>query len=135
MANEYLTFKNVTLFESVLSMLFGLGFVLMPEDVLDMYDVTLSPNGYHVTKLFGAAFILIALVLWFIKDMEKSDLQKNLSISFIVGNGLGAILTLLNILDDDTEANGLEWLNIILYGILAVAFGYLVFIDTDEVTT
>ena len=135
MANEYFTFKNLAVVESIISLLFGLGFVLMPKDVLDMYEVDLSDNGYHVTKLFGAAFILIALVLWFIKDIEKSDLRQNLSVSFIIGNGLGAILSLLNIFDDDTDANGLEWLNVFLYGLMAAGFAYFVFIEADETET
>ena len=135
MANKYLTFKNLAVVESIISLLFGLGFVLMPKDVLDMYDVDLLDSGYHITKLFGAAFILIALVLWFIKDIEKSDLRQNLSISFIIGNGLGAILSLLNIFDDDTDANGLEWLNVFLYALMAAGFAYFAFMEADETGT
>ncbi|OLS19310.1 MAG: hypothetical protein HeimC2_41830 [Candidatus Heimdallarchaeota archaeon LC_2] len=132
MANEYLTFKNTTTITSIISLLFGLGFVLSPKEVLDIYDVPLSEEGYHVTKLFGAAFILIGLVLWFVKDLEPSDLRRNLSISFTVGNGLGAILTIINILDDDTDANGMEWLNVFLYGIIAAGFAYFAFMEKGE---
>ncbi len=132
MANEYLTFKNTTTITSIISLLFGLGFVLSPKEVLDIYDVPLSEEGYHVTKLFGAAFILIGLVLWFVKDLEPSDLRRNLSISFTVGNGLGAILTIINIFDDDTDVNGLEWLNVLLYGIFAGLFAYFAFVETGD---
>jgi drug/metabolite transporter (DMT)-like permease len=132
MANDYLTFKNLTIITSILSWLFGIGFVLIPNNTLDMYDVTLYDEGYHVTKLFGAAFILIGLIAWFIRDLEPSDLRRNLSIGFIVGNGLGAILSIINIFNDDTDANGLEWLNVILYGALAAGFVYFAFFETDE---
>ncbi|MFV2015496.1 MAG: hypothetical protein ACC656_08725, partial [Candidatus Heimdallarchaeota archaeon] len=87
-----MTFKNMTSIASILSLLYGIGFILIPKDVLDLYDVPLSDEGYHVTKLFGAAFILIGLIAWFIRDLEPSDMRRNLSISFVVGNGLGAIL-------------------------------------------
>ena len=132
MTNEYVTFKNLSMISAALTAIFGIGFILMPEDVLDMYDVTLTNDGYHVTKLFGAAFILLALTAWFIKDLEPSDLRNNLSIGFIVGNGLGLIFSILNIFDDDTDANSLEWLNVVLYGILGAGFVYFAFFETEE---
>ena len=132
MANEYITFKNLSIFNAALSALFGIGFVLMPKEVLDMYDAPLTDNGYHITKLFGAAFILTALVVWSIKDLEPSDLRRNLSIGLIVGNGLGAILSIINIFDDDTDANNLEWLNVVLYGIIVAGFVYFTFFETEE---
>jgi drug/metabolite transporter (DMT)-like permease len=132
MANEYVTFKNLSMLSAALTTIFGIGFILMPKDVLDMYDVSLTNEGNHVTKLFGAAFILLALTAWFIKDLEPSDLRNNLSIAFIVGNGLGLILSIINIFDDDTDANGLEWLNVVLYGILGAGFAYFAFFETEE---
>lgn len=132
MTNEYITFKNLASASSIVTWLFGIGLVLFPEDLLDLYDVTLSAEGLHMTKLFGAAFILIGLLAWFIKDLEPSDMRRNLSISFIVGNALGAILMILNIFDDDTEANGMEWLNVLLYLIFVAGFAYIEFIDTDD---
>ncbi|MCE7733699.1 MAG: hypothetical protein GPJ54_02400 [Candidatus Heimdallarchaeota archaeon] len=132
MTNEYITFKNLASATAIVTWLFGVGLALFPEDLLDLYDVTLLPEGLHMTKLFGAAFILIGLLAWFVKDLEPSDMRRNLSISFIVGNSLGAILMILNIFDDDTDANGMEWLNVFLYLIFVAGFVYLEFIDTDD---
>ncbi len=132
MTNEYLTFKNLTLVQTVALTLYGIGFILMPENVLDLYDMSLSDNGDFVTKLWGAAFISTAIIVWSIRDMEFSDMRKNISIGLIVGLAIGAILSVLNQFDDDTNANGLEWLNVLLYGGFAAGYVYFTFIETGE---
>lgn len=132
MTNEYLTFRNLTVVHTVILSLYGIGFFLIPEFLLDLYDLSLSPNGDFITKLLGAAFIWTAIIVWTIRNMEFSDIRKNISIGLIVGFGLSAILSVLNRFDDDTSANGLEWLNVLLYGGFAVGYAYFTFIETGE---
>lgn len=132
MTNEYLTFRNLTGVQTVILSLYGIGFFLIPEFLLDLYDLSLSPNGDFITKLLGAAFIWTAIIVWTIRNMEFSDIRKNISIGLIVGIGLSAILSVLNRFDDDTSANGLEWLNVLLYGGFAVGYAYFTFIETGE---
>lgn len=132
MTNEYLTFRNLTVVQTVILSLYGIGFILIPEFLLDLYDLSLSPNGDFITKLLGAAFIWTAIIVWTIRNMEFSDIRKNISIGLIVGIGLSAILSVLNRFDDDTSANGLEWLNVLLYGGFAVGYAYFTFIETGE---
>lgn len=132
MTNEYLTFRNLTVVHTVILSLYGIGFILIPEFLLDLYDLSLSPNGDFITKLLGAAFIWTAIIVWTIRNMEFSDIRKNISIGLIVGIGLSAILSVLNRFDDDTSANGLEWLNVLLYGGFAVGYAYFTFIETGE---
>ncbi|MFV2013919.1 MAG: hypothetical protein ACC656_00685 [Candidatus Heimdallarchaeota archaeon] len=132
MTNEYLTFKNLTLANAVILLLYGIGFILIPKDTLDFYDVTLSDDGIFIAKLWGAAFIMVAIIAWAIRDMEFSDLRNNISIAFIVGTGLGSILSLLNRFDDNTNANALEWVNVILFAIFAIGYAYFTYIETGE---
>lgn len=132
MTNEYITFKNMALVQAVVLLLFGVGFVLMPGDSLDFYDVSLSNDGNFITKLLGTAFITIGLIAWAIRDMEFSDIRKNIGIGLIVGNGIGTILSLIDIFDDNTNANALEWLNVFLYGIFTVGYAYFTFVETGE---
>lgn len=132
MTNEYLTFRNLTVVQTVILSLYGIGFILIPEFLLDLYDLSLSPNGDFITKLLGAAFIWTAIIVWTIRNMEFSDIRKNISIGLIVGFGLSAILSVLNRFDDDTSGNSLEWLNVLLYGGFAVGYAYFTFIETGE---
>lgn len=132
MTNEYLTFKNLTFVNVGLLVVFGISFILLPEDVLDLYDVSLSHEGNFMTKLLGATFILIAIIAWAIRDMEFSDIRNNISIGLIVGNAIGFILSILNRFDDNTDANALEWLNVFIYGMLGAGYAYFTFMETGE---
>ncbi|MHA2033080.1 MAG: hypothetical protein ACW99A_09730 [Candidatus Kariarchaeaceae archaeon] len=132
MTNEYLTFKNMTIVQAVLLLLYGIAFILMPQDTLSFYDVSISDDGDFITKLWGAAFISIAIIVWAIRDMEFSDIRKNISIGLLVGSGLGTILSLMNRFNDNTNANALEWLNVLLYGVFTVGYAYFTFIETGE---
>lgn len=132
MANEYLTFKNLTFVNVGLLVVYGMSFILIPKDVLDLYDVSLSPEGDFMTKLLGATFILIGIIAWAIRDMEFSDIRNNISIGLIVGNAIGFILSIMNRFDDNTDANALEWLNVFIYGILGAGYAYFTFVETGE---
>ena len=118
--------------QAVVLLLFGIGFVLMPGDSLDFYDVSLSDDGDFITKLLGTAFITIALIVWAIRDMEFSDIRNNISIGLVVGNAIGFILSIINRFDDNTDANALEWLNVFIYGMLGAGYAYFTFIKTGE---
>ena len=73
MTNEYLTFKNLVIANAAILLLYGIGFILIPEDTLDFYDVSLTNDGEFVTKLWGATYISLAIIVWAIRDMEFSD--------------------------------------------------------------
>lgn len=132
MTNVYLTFKNLTFVNVGLLIAFGISFILIPGNILDLYDVSLSHEGNFMTKLLGATFILIAIIAWAIRDMEFSDIRKNISIGLIVGNAIGLILSIVNRFDDNTNANALEWLNVFIYGFLGAGYAYFTFIETGE---
>ncbi|MCH8906126.1 MAG: hypothetical protein IH840_03470 [Candidatus Heimdallarchaeota archaeon] len=132
MTNAYLTFKNLTMVNAILLLLYGIGFIIIPENMLDYYGVSLSNDGDFITKLWGATYISLAMIVWAIRDMEFSDIRKNISIGIIVGSGIGGILSLINRFDDNTNANTLEWLNVFLYGIFAAGYAYFTFIETGE---
>ena len=132
MANEYLTFKNLAIGNTIISLLFGIGFVLMPKQSLEMYDVELTSSGNHIAQLFGAALITIGIIVWFIRDMQPSSTRQGISLGLIVGDSLGTILSIIDIFDDDTDANALQWLNVLLYALLAVGFGYFFYLNYGE---
>lgn len=132
MANEYLTFKNLAIGNTIISLLFGIGFVLMPKDILDMYDVKLTDSGNHIAQLFGAALVTIGIIVWFIRDMQPSSARQGISLGLIVGDTLGTLLSLMDIFNDDTDANALQWLNVLIYVLLAVGFGYFFYLNYGE---
>ena len=137
MTNEYLTFKNLIMVNSVVAVVYGLLFVIIPEDAVDLYDVALDPTGVlpigiYMTQLFGASLIATGVFLWFIRDLPPSDMRKGITIGLLIGEVLGVIITLMMQLDDDVDANMMGWSNVLVYLLFGIGYGYFLFMKPDE---
>jgi hypothetical protein len=132
---DNLTFKNLATISAPVTLLFGLVFLLMPEQALESYDVTGANMGelQSMTQLFGTALITIGLISWSIREMEDSDIRRNLTIALTIGNSIGTIVSLIIPIED--RANALVWVSVAIYLLLALGFGYILFMKPSEVST
>ena len=113
--------------KAVITLVFGIGFVLVPKAVMALYGVTLDPAGAMMTQFFGAAFLLLSIVLWFARNAPYSEVTlQALLLAVVIGDAIGFIVALLAQLSG--VANALGWLNVVLYLLLTLGFGYFRFI-------
>lgn len=119
--------SNLMIIKAVIVVVFGVGFVLMPATVMSFYGVTLNPGGAFMTQLFGAAFILLGILLWFARNAPSSDVAlRAIVLAVVVGDVIGFIVALLAQLSGVTNALG--WVTVALYLLLALGFGYFQFV-------
>ena len=57
---------------AVLSVLFGIGFVLAPGQVLANYGVESSPAVALMSRLFGGTLLAMAVMLWSARDFDDA---------------------------------------------------------------
>jgi hypothetical protein len=107
---------------AIVAVLFGLGFVLVPEPLLASYGVELSEAGLFVARLLGTAFIAFALISWLIKDSPGSSELRAVILAFFVSDLIGFVLSLIFQLQG--VANALGWSTVLIYLLLGVGFGY-----------
>lgn len=113
--------------KAVICVVFGIGMVLIPGPMLSLYGVTLNPGGTMMTQLFGAAFILLSILLWFARNAPGSDVAlRAIVLAVVVGDAIGFIVALLAQLSG--VANALGWVTVVLYLLLALGFGYFQFV-------
>jgi hypothetical protein len=80
-----------------------------------------------MTQFFGAAFLLLSIVLWFARNAPYSEVTlQALLLAVVIGDAIGFIVALLAQLSG--VANALGWLNVALYLLLTLGFGYFRFI-------
>ena len=108
--------------KSVICGLFGLAFILVPAQTMSLYSVTLAEGGLLMTRLFGAAFIVLALWLGLARDTEELASKRAVAISVTVGDVIGCAIMVYAIMIG--SVNALGWLTAILYLLLAIGFGY-----------
>ena len=118
--------KNLMTIKAIICVVFGIAFVLIPTTCMSYYGVTLSQGGAVITQLFGAAFILLGIILWSAKNASGSDVAlRAIVLAVVVGDLIGFIIALLAQING--VMNALGWINVALYLLLAIGFGYFQF--------
>ena len=108
-----------------LALVFGLGFVLMPETLLSSYGIELSEPGLFVGQLLGAAFLGFAIITWLVRNSGESDVLRAIVLAFFIENTIGFVVALKGQLAG--LANTLGWSTVAIYALLAVGYGYFQF--------
>lgn len=116
--------------KAVIVLVFGICFIAIPQPLLSLYDITLNDSGIYMTRLFGAAFILLGVLLWFGRKDPGSPTQRALVYGIFIGDSIGFIIALLGQIH--RIANALGWLTVALYFFLAAGFGYFQFKRTSS---
>lgn len=122
-----MSYKNITTVASIVALLFGLGFVLMPTQLAGYYNVTLNEGGAFIGQLFGAALLGFAALNWFGRNLGDGQAQQVVENANIAGDAVGFIFSLMAQLGGLSGVNALGWSTVAIYLLLALAFAYLRF--------
>ena len=77
---------------AVLSVLFGMGFVLAPAQVLANYGVESSPAIALMSRLFGGTLLAMAVILWSARDFHDAAALRAVLIGLCVSGGVNFIV-------------------------------------------
>jgi hypothetical protein len=113
------------LVKSIICIVFGIGFAVVPTTVGSIYAITPDPDGLIMTRFFGATFIGIGLILWFCRNADWNTL-KGITLSLCIADTVGFIAALLGQLSGNVNAIG--WVNVALWLIFALGLGYFRFL-------
>lgn len=122
-----MTYKNALTVAAVLSFLFGLGFMLMPGQVITFYGVEVNDVGRYIAQLYGATLLGFGLLNWFARDFEGGSVQRAVLLANAVTAVLGFLFSLFGQLGGVQGVNALGWSTVLIYLVLALWFGYLRF--------
>lgn len=119
-------FSTFMAIAAVLAFLFGLGFLLLPEQVLASYGITLEAAGQWVGRYLGSAFLGISVVTWLAGNAEKGATLRAIVLGFFVLGATGLVVAILDLIYG--EGNALAWSTVAIYLFLTVGFGYFQFV-------
>ena len=120
--------KTLLIISAVLGAVFGLGFFLVPGQVLSMYIPGYEENlsvefGY---RYFGAAVLGIAVLQFFARNApHDSEALRGILYGGFIG---GAAVVVVHVLVLSQGGPPSVWFNVALSGILTLAFGYFAFV-------
>jgi len=111
----------------VAALLFGLGFVLIPSTLLDLYDVSLSDQGITVARLLGSAILAYPVLLWYAGRSGDPEYMKGASRTLFTYWLLGTIFLIIAQLDGQLSAV-FGWATIGLHVIMLVWYASYIFL-------
>jgi hypothetical protein len=110
---------------SVVAVLFGLGFILAPGRVLALYTAEASVALDYVAQLFGGALFGFGVVTWAARNAPDSEARRAILLGLFLGDVVGCVVALIAQLSGVVSAMG--WSTVVIYLVLAIGFGYFRF--------
>ena len=120
-----MTLRTLMAIKAVVVVLFGIGFVLVPERVLSWFAIAVNPGGAFITRLFGAAFLLLGVLLWSARKAPQSEVLRAIVLAVFIGDTIGFVVALSA--QFSGLMNALGWIVVGLYLLLALGFAYFYF--------
>ena len=114
---------------AVVAAIFGIGFVIAPSPTLAFYGISPDAAFRLVAQLFGAALVGFAVLTWSARNATASEARKAIVLALFVSDGLGFILSVVG--QFQGIPNALGWLNVAIYFLLTLGFGYFQFLKAS----
>lgn len=115
---------------AVLAILYATLLLLLPRLIIDlMSTVQINAVGIAITRLFGAALVLVALLVWGTSNLGDRTARRLVTIALFMYVTLGAVLTLIGQIGG--LWNTLGWANVISCVIFVAGYGYFLLVKPE----
>ena len=114
--------RSVMIFSTIVSAVFGIAFVLVPAQVVQLYGPTPDASLTYIGRLLGASLVGYAFLTWSARDAADSGARRAIVFALFVGESIGFIMALIGQLAG--VVNMLGWSTVAVYLLLALGFGY-----------
>ena len=108
---------------AVLSVVYGILFVLFPSEAVAFYGAT-EPNpaaAYNV-QFFGSALLALGVIVWSARSFRDWDAVRSVLIGALVGNIVGLLLAIWGI--KQGLVNQMGWSSVVVYVVLTAGALY-----------
>ena len=108
-------------FVAVVSIIYGIGNLLMPAWVNEMHGLTSSPGTSLVSRYLGASLLGLGVMSWFNRDAADSDASGFMRGGLVVAVA-GLIVSVQAMMAGLMSTMG--WVTVIVQALLALGFMY-----------
>lgn len=112
-----------------ISIFFGGTCIFLPNWLLSLYGVELTPAGVSMTQLAGAAFLAFGTLALVARSSESKEFRLALALGLFVQDLIGTIISIFGQVNGVFNVFG--WSTVAVYGLLALGYGYFRFVNTD----
>ncbi|MBN2029217.1 hypothetical protein JW824_03135 [bacterium] len=113
--------KTLMVINTIVSLIFGIAFVLVPDTVVSLYGVVSSPQLLYIGQLFGAALIGYGVLTWLVRNTAVADARKAILPALFIADSIGFIVAIIGQIR--WVVNALGWSIVAIYLLFALGFG------------
>ena len=117
---------------SVVAVLYGLGFVLIPGSMVALYGGPMEPHVTLNVQFFGSALLALGVISWLAKDFREWDAVRGVLIGIVVTDIVGGLLSIWATITGVLNAFG--WSSVIVYILLLLGALYFLWTGSQKTT-
>jgi len=114
--------RNLFLLNTIVALLFALGFLLMPGVLLDLFGFINNAGAKLLGRFIGVELLVGGLITFFTRDSRDSHAQEAIILANLIASVVGFIASLAGVISGAMGVMG--WLIVATYLLLSLAFGY-----------
>jgi hypothetical protein len=122
--------RYLFLINTVVALLFALGFLLMPAVLLDLFGFPSDAGAKLLGQFIGVELLVGGFSTWFARDTHDAVTRQTLTLSNLIAGVIGFFVSLGGMLSG--VMNALGWVIVAVYLLLSLGFGYFQFIGPAE---
>jgi hypothetical protein len=123
-----MNYRIMFVLNALVALVFGLGFLIIPNRILELFGTETYNSTVLVSRFFGTAMFALGLVLWFAKNADNESVQRGMGIALFVGALAGLIVTVMGVSSASGVIRSNGWIVIVLYLLFGLGYAYLVFL-------
>jgi hypothetical protein len=117
--------STLTTIAAVLAALFGIALLVIAGQLMSWYGVTADAPMRYVGQLFGSGLIGFAVLMWSARNITDAQGRQAVVMTGLVYTGISLVVAVIGQIGQ--VVNALGWLNVGIFAVLVVGFGYLQF--------
>jgi hypothetical protein len=109
---------------------FGVSCSLFPRWVIQLYGLAPNDAAIWTTRLVGGSILGFATLMWFGRKAASVDTRRAIALALLVQDTIGCVASIEIQLTGSVNAFG--WSSIALYGLLALAYAFFLFVRSKD---
>jgi uncharacterized membrane protein YcgQ (UPF0703/DUF1980 family) len=121
-----MNYKTLFVINAIVVAVFGALFLIAPDLTLTQFGVEKYVPMLYVARVLGSALLMIAIMIWFAKEITDAQTQKNMAIALLTGSVVGFILTVIGVIPSIGVIRQYGWVLLVIYFLFILGYGYLI---------
>ena len=122
--------RNLFIVNIFIAIFFGGTCTFLPRFVFSLYDIVPDDAAIWASRLAGGSILGFATLMWFGIKTASVETRRAIAVALLVQDTVGFFASLIFQLTGQPNAFG--WASLALYGLLAIAYAYFLFVRTDN---